>query len=143
MWFSTTFNTHVSFSFWTIHWATNGWTLGFHWSIYTINPFQHALWHDIWNPLCLNFIMFWPWGRHLVYNLTNFLSLSIIFHIFFHNALDVAWITTSFNYKLPMMCAHTSHRFYWYSPFMLHPWQQAYRDPWYSLQHLCHHCVKC
>jgi hypothetical protein len=35
--------------------------------------------------------MFWPKGRHLVYNSTNFPSLLIIFPNFFHNILYITW----------------------------------------------------
>jgi hypothetical protein len=51
--------------------------------------------------------MFWPRGELLAYSLINLLNFLIIFLSFFHNALDVAWITTSFNCKsLPMCVTH-------------------------------------
>jgi hypothetical protein len=43
----------------------------------------------------------------LAYNLTHLPNLSIIFSIFFHNVLDAAQITTSFNCKPPpCVCTH-------------------------------------
>jgi hypothetical protein len=51
--------------------------------------------------------MFWPWGGHLTYNLTNLPNLLIIFPSFFHNALKMTCTTTSFNCRYPSMwCTH-------------------------------------
>jgi hypothetical protein len=51
--------------------------------------------------------MFWPWGGHLIYNLTNLPNLLIIFPSFFHNALNVIRTITSFNCRYPSMrCTH-------------------------------------
>jgi len=86
--------------------------------------------------------MFWPWGGRLAYSLINLPILLIIFTNFFHNILNAAWITTSFNYKPPSMCVHTSHWFYGYPPFTLCPWQWTHRDPSCSLWHLCWHYMK-
>jgi hypothetical protein len=69
--------------------------------------FYHVLQHDIWGPLCSNFIMFWPKGKHLAYSLTNLSSLSIIIPSFLHTTLYITWITPSFNCKHPSMCIHT------------------------------------
>jgi hypothetical protein len=62
-------------------------------------------------------------GCALGYNLTHLPNLSIIFSIFFHNVLDAAQITTSFNCNPPppFMCVHTSHRPYKYPPLILYP----------------------
>jgi hypothetical protein len=51
--------------------------------------------------------MFWPKGKHLVYNLTNLFSLSIIIPSFLHTTLYATWTTPSFNCKHPSMCIHT------------------------------------
>jgi hypothetical protein len=54
-------NTSVFFSFWTIYWTTNGLISKFHLRESTPSClFQYVFWWDIWGPLCLNFIMFWP-----------------------------------------------------------------------------------
>jgi hypothetical protein len=51
--------------------------------------------------------MFWPWGGHLTYNLTNFPNLLIIFLSFFHSALNMTCTTTSLNCRYPsMLCTH-------------------------------------
>ncbi len=89
-------------------------------SICTIIPFQHVFRHDIQYALCSNLIMFWPQGGRLVYNSTSLPSLSLIFPILFHNALNAIWITTFFNYKYLSMRVHTSHRCYMCPPFTLH-----------------------
>jgi hypothetical protein len=57
----------------------------------------------------------------------------------FHNALNITWIAPSLNCKYPSRCVHTSHWPYGYPFFMLCPWQQVHKNPWYSLQHLCCH----
>jgi hypothetical protein len=96
---------------WTIYHATNDSISKFHLRAFApLYPFQHALWWDIWGPLCLNFIMFWPKDKHLVYILINFPCLSIISPNFLHNILNVTWTTPSFNCRHPLMCMHTSHR---------------------------------
>jgi hypothetical protein len=87
--------------------------------------------------------MFWPWCKRLAYNLTNFYSLLIIFLNFFHNTSNKAWTTKSFNCKPPTMCVHTYHWPYGYPFLMLRPCQWAPRDPWCSLRHFCHCCMKC
>jgi hypothetical protein len=69
---STTPNMHASSSLETIHQTTNGSISRFHFGVFApLYPFQHALWHDIRDPSCLNFIMFRPQGGRLVYNLTK------------------------------------------------------------------------
>jgi hypothetical protein len=134
MWSSITLNLHMFSSIWIIHWATNGSTSRFRLRASIPScPFQHAFWRDIWNTSCLNFIMFWPKGKCLAYNLTNPPSLSIIFPNFFHNALNVIWTTPSLNCEYPLMCVHTSHRPYGYPPLTMRSWQWAHGNPWCSL----------
>jgi hypothetical protein len=82
--------------------------------------------------------MFWPQGGCLAYSL---ISLLIIFPMIFHNALNT--ITTSFDYKYPLMRVHTSHRCYKCPPFMLHSRQWAHRHPWCNLWCFYCHCMKC
>ncbi len=51
----TTPNSCVFFSFWIIHQATNGSTSRFEFKAFApLDPFQHALRQDIWNPLCFS-----------------------------------------------------------------------------------------
>jgi hypothetical protein len=73
--------------------------------------------------------MFWPNNGWLVYNLTSFPSLLIIFFNFFHNISYVTWITPSLNCRYLSMCARTSHWPYGYSPFTLRSWQRTYWNP--------------
>jgi hypothetical protein len=69
MWSSTTPCSCVFSSIWTTHWITNGSTSRFHFEMSTPSYlFQHALRRDIEGPLCPNFIMFWPKGKHLAYS---------------------------------------------------------------------------
>jgi len=86
--------------------------------------------------------MFWFWSRHLVYNLSNFPSLLIMFPILFHNPLNVTWITTSFNCKYPSICVHTSYQCYMCLPF-ISPWQWVHGHPWCKLWHFCYYCMRC
>jgi hypothetical protein len=73
---------------------------------YTIIPFL-ACSLDIWSPLCLNFILFWPWGGCSAYSLINLPNLSIIFPNFPHSVSNTAQTTTSFNCKPPWcVCTH-------------------------------------
>jgi hypothetical protein len=85
--------------------------------------------------------MFWPWGGRLAYILTNRLSLLIIFPIFFHNAPNMTWITTSFNCRYPSICVHTSHWCYRCPTFMSRSQQWTHRHPWCNLQLFCCHCT--
>jgi hypothetical protein len=144
MWSLTTLSLCVSSSVWTTYRATNGSTLRFHFRAFTPSyPFQHALWWDIWSPSCLNFILFWPRGRCLAYNSTNFPSLLIIFPNFLHNISYTTWTTPSLNCRHPFMCLHTSHWPYGYPPFTLCSWQWTHWNPWCNSWHLCHHCMRC
>jgi hypothetical protein len=59
---------------------------------------------------------------YLAYSSIDFPNLSIIFLIFLHNTLDTINIITSFNFRPPPMCVHTSHQPYAYPPFTLCPW---------------------
>ncbi len=79
-------------------------------------PFQHCFQQNL-NPSCLNFIMLWPKGKCLAYNLTNFPNLLINFPNLFHNILNMTSTTH------PSMHVHTSHQLYGYPPFTLCPWQ--------------------
>jgi hypothetical protein len=143
-WSSTAPNLCVSSFVWTTHWATNGSTSRFHLKALTPSyPFHHAFRWDTRSPLCLNFIMLWFKGEHLVYNSTNFPNLSIIFSNFFHNTLYTTWVTPSFNCKHPLLCVHTSHWPYGYPLLMLHSWQRMHQNPWCNLWHLCCHCIRC
>jgi hypothetical protein len=84
MWYFTTFSSCVFSSIWTIHWVTNGLTSRFHFKAFAPSHLlEHAFQRDVWSPLCLNIIMFWPKGGCLAYNSTNLSSLSIIFPSFF------------------------------------------------------------
>ncbi len=87
--------------------------------------------------------MFWPKSECLVYNSTSFPSLLIIFPIFFHNILNMAWITLSFNCRYLLMCVYTSHWPYGYQTFMLCSQQRMHGNPWCNLRHLCYHCERC
>ncbi len=87
--------------------------------------------------------MIWPKGKHLAYNSTNFPNLSIIFPIFFHNILNVIWITPSFNYKYHLMYVHTSHQPYGYWLLTFCSWQQMHKYSWCNLWHLCYHRARC
>jgi len=134
----------MSFSIWTTHWAPNGSISRFHLGTFTPSYlFHHVLWRDIWDPLCPNFIMFWPKGRHVIYNSISLPNLSIIFPNFLHNSSYMTLTTPSFNYKHPLMCAHTSHRPYGYSPLTLCSWQQTHWNPWCNEHHFCCHCIRC
>jgi hypothetical protein len=65
----------------------------------------------------------------------------ILFLIFFHNAPNATWITTSFNCRyLSMLCTHPIDGC---PPFMLCPQQWAHEHPWCSLQHFCCHYIRC
>ncbi len=144
MWSSTTPSPCVSSSIWTTHRATNDSTSRFHLKAFAPSyPFQHVFQHDIWRPLCLNFIMFWLRGRRLVYNSTNIPILSIIFPNFLHITMYATWITPSLNCKHLSMCMHTSHWPYGYPPLTLCSWQQTHWNPWCYSWHLCHHCMRC
>jgi hypothetical protein len=134
----------MSSSIWTTHWATNGSISKFH--LGTSTPsylFHHVIWRDIWDPLCPNFIIFWPKGRHLIYNSISLPNLSIIFPNFLHNTLYMTLTTPSLNYKHPLMCVHTSHRPYGYPPLTLCSWQQTHWNPWCNVLHFCCHCARC
>jgi hypothetical protein len=93
--------------------------------------------------LCPNFIIFWPKGRHLIYNSISLPNLSIIFPNFLHNTLYMTLTTPSLNYKHPLMCVHTSHRPYGYPPLTLCSWQQTHWNPWCNVLHFCCHCARC
>jgi hypothetical protein len=86
--------------------------------------------------------MFRSWGGRLAYSLTSLPILLIMFLNFLHNILYIAWITTSFNYKLPLMCVHTSHWSYGYPPFTLCPWQRTHIDTSCDLWHFCCHYMR-
>jgi len=88
-------------------------------------------------------LSFLPKHKCLVYSLTSFPSLSINFSNFFHNISYVAWTTSSFNCKHPLMCVQTSHWPYGHPPFMLCSWQRMHWNPWCNLRHLCCHCARC
>ncbi len=69
-----------------------------------------CFWMGYLKPIVLNFIMFWPQGRHLPYSLINLPNFFIIFPSFFQNISDATRTTTSFNcMHSPSMCVHTSH----------------------------------
>jgi len=108
MWSSTTPSPCMSSSIWTIHQTTNGLTSRFHLRASTPPyPFQHAPQWNIWGPLCPNFIMFWPKGRRLVYNLICIPNLSIIFSIFLHNTSYATLITHPLMIGIPWcVCTH-------------------------------------
>jgi hypothetical protein len=72
-----------------------------------------------------------------------FLAFQLYSPIFSHNALNMIWITPSFNCRFFSMCVHTSHRPYGHSPHMLCSWQWTHGSPWCNSWHLCCHCVRC
>jgi hypothetical protein len=43
----------------------------------------------------------------------------------------------------PLICVHTSHWLYGYSPLMLCSWQQMHWNLWCNSQHLCRHYTRC
>jgi len=144
MWSSTTPNPCMCSSIWTTHWVTNGSTSKFHLRAFAPSYlFQHAFQWDIWSPSCPNFIMFYPKGRCLAYNLTNFPNLLIIFPNFSHNILYTTWTTPFLSCRHPLMCVHTSHQLYGYPPLKLCSWQWTHWNPWCNSRHLCHHNTKC
>jgi len=144
MWSLIAPNLHLSSFIWTTHRTINGSTSRFHLGVSTLSyPFQHALWQDIWNSLCPNFIMFWPRGECLVYNSTNLPRLSISFPSLSHNISYTTWIAPSLNCKHSLMRVHTSPWPYGYTPLTLFSWQWMHMNPWCTLRHLCYHCARC
>jgi hypothetical protein len=102
--------------------------------------FQHVFRRDIWSPLCPIISCYCPKVNFfLAYSWTNLPKLSINFLNLFHNTLNMTWIAPYFNCKYPSMCVHTSHWPYGYPFLTLCSWQQAHKNPWYSLRHLCCH----
>jgi hypothetical protein len=73
---------------------------------------------------------------------TDLPNLSIFFPNFFHSALNVTWITPSFNCKYPSMHVHTSHWPCGYSLLTLRSWQRTHINSWCSSWHLYYHCVR-
>jgi hypothetical protein len=106
---STIPNMSVSSSLWTTHWPTNGSISRFHLEAFAPSyPFQHAVWQDIWNPLCSNLIMFRPWGERLVYNSIKFPHILIIFPILFHNVSKWLRLSHLSIVSIPRcMCTHS------------------------------------
>ncbi len=107
MWSPIAPSLHLSSFIWTTHRTINGSTSRFHLGVSTLSyPFQHALWQDIWNSLCPNFIMFWPSGECLVYNSTNLPRLSINFLSLSHNISYTTWSPIPQLQAFIDVCAH-------------------------------------
>jgi hypothetical protein len=105
MWSSIAPSLCVSSSFWTIHRATNGLTSRLHFC--TIIPFPTWSLTKNLNPSCSNFIMLWPKGKCLAYNLMNIPNLLISFPSLFHNISNTTWTThPSITYIPWCMCTH-------------------------------------
>jgi len=105
------------------------------------HTFSNMLFNKISKAHCAKIL--WPKGGCLAYSSTNLPKLSTNFLNIFHNASNTTWTTSSFNCKYLLMRVHTSHWPYGYPPFTLCSWQRAHRNPWWSSQHLCCHCVGC
>ncbi len=108
-------------------------------SVYTIIPSLTCSPIGYLKPIVIEFYHVPTLGQAFGLQFDNFFSLSIIFLKF----LNVFWTPTSFNCKYFSMCVHISHRLYGCPSLTLHPWQWVRRNPWCSLRHFCHHCMRC